>query len=184
MFKTIPQWAGLLALLIVITLPSLLLVKAAYDRQNGKIWQVDIAGYDPRDLLYGHYLNFTYDWNFAKPGESTQCGYGRDCCLCLKEAMPGSILAPLANTMRCDAPERALCDSVITGGRRSYNPAFGGQKYFVPEKDGKALEKILRDGKHQTQMEIAVPRSGGPAIIRKLYIDQLPLEDFLLKAQR
>lgn len=182
MFKTIPQWAGFLALVMMIALPSLLLVKSFYDREQGRVWLVDIDGYDPRDLLYGHYLNFTYDWNFATPQDGGQC-YGRNCCICLNESVPGSIRAPLAKTLRCDAPERGQCSSVITGGHGRH-PAVRGQRYYVPEKDGLRLEGILRDEQHEAQMEIAVPRSGGPAMIRKLYIDQQPLEEFLIKAQR
>lgn len=30
--------------------------------REGTDWDVPIAGYDPRDLLRGHYVEFTYDW--------------------------------------------------------------------------------------------------------------------------
>lgn len=30
--------------------------------RQGTDWEVDIQGYDPRDLLRGHYVEFTYDW--------------------------------------------------------------------------------------------------------------------------
>ncbi|NBC88777.1 MAG: hypothetical protein GVX90_04685 [Alphaproteobacteria bacterium] len=30
--------------------------------REGTDWEVPIAGYDPRDLLRGHYVEFTYDW--------------------------------------------------------------------------------------------------------------------------
>lgn len=30
--------------------------------QQGTEWEVPIAGYDPRDYLRGHYVEFTYDW--------------------------------------------------------------------------------------------------------------------------
>jgi hypothetical protein len=29
---------------------------------QGTEWEVPIAGYDPRDLLRGHYVEFNYDW--------------------------------------------------------------------------------------------------------------------------
>lgn len=182
MFKTIPKSAGLLALIIMIALPSLLLVKAAYDRHNGKIWRVDIAGYDPRDLLRGHYLNFQYSWNYANTNDSRTCEYGKSCCLCLNEASPGNHINPVAKTMACNAPEIRQCQSVVTSGR-SASPSLGGHVYFIPEKQAAQVEELLRDDTQDVQMEIAVPRSGGPAIIRKLYIDQQKLEDFLLKEQ-
>ena len=30
--------------------------------RQGTEWEVPIAGYDPRDYLRGHYVEFTYDW--------------------------------------------------------------------------------------------------------------------------
>ncbi|OGS56673.1 MAG: hypothetical protein A3J40_04265 [Erythrobacter sp. RIFCSPHIGHO2_12_FULL_63_10] len=36
-----------------------------YRSRQGTDWLVPVAGYDPRDLLRGHYVEFTYDW----PGE-------------------------------------------------------------------------------------------------------------------
>ena len=33
-----------------------------YKAQQGTIWAVPISGYDPRDLLRGHYVVYRYDW--------------------------------------------------------------------------------------------------------------------------
>ncbi|MEM9502067.1 MAG: GDYXXLXY domain-containing protein [Pseudomonadota bacterium] len=33
-----------------------------YLSRQGTDWDVEIEGYDPRDLLRGHYVEFTYDW--------------------------------------------------------------------------------------------------------------------------
>ena len=33
-----------------------------YQSRQGTEWEVPIQGYDPRDLLRGHYVEFTYDW--------------------------------------------------------------------------------------------------------------------------
>ncbi len=30
--------------------------------RQGTEWDVEVQGYDPRDLLRGHYVEFTYDW--------------------------------------------------------------------------------------------------------------------------
>ena len=34
---------------------------------EGTEWDVPVAGYDPRDLLRGHYVEFTYDWPYRGP---------------------------------------------------------------------------------------------------------------------
>lgn len=33
-----------------------------YQSRQGTDWDVPIMGYDPRDFLRGHYVEFTYDW--------------------------------------------------------------------------------------------------------------------------
>lgn len=33
-----------------------------YKSRQGTDWDVPVQGYDPRDLLRGHYVEFTYDW--------------------------------------------------------------------------------------------------------------------------
>jgi hypothetical protein len=44
-----------------------------YLSRQGTDWLVPVAGYDPRDLLRGHYVQYSYDWpgqdEAALPGE-------------------------------------------------------------------------------------------------------------------
>lgn len=57
---------GKLARLAAVTVPLLGLAGlwAISDQtfRQGTEWEVPIAGYDPRDFLRGHYVEFTYDW--------------------------------------------------------------------------------------------------------------------------
>jgi GDYXXLXY protein len=39
--------------------------------QQGTEWEVPIEGFDPRDFLRGHYVEFTYDWPGIEPGDLT-----------------------------------------------------------------------------------------------------------------
>lgn len=169
------NWAAL-SLVLMVLLPSLLMVKAIYDRNNGVIWQVKMTGYDPRDLLRGHYLNFRYDWTMLDAASSEHCTTDKPCCLCLTRTGEQGYTDPLARYTACEADLGAAprCESRILGG----NPQ-GQQIYYVPEKYALRLEKLLRAGSHDFKMEIAVPRSGGPAKIRGLYVDQKPLAEFL-----
>ena len=52
-----------------------------YHRSSGTIWTVPIAGYDPRDLLSGRYLQFRYEWNLAPRPAADGC-IGVNCALC------------------------------------------------------------------------------------------------------
>jgi hypothetical protein len=51
--------------------------------RQGTDWLVPIAGYDPRDLLRGHYVQFSYDWPGLETGRLVEPGQ-----LCLHGAAP------------------------------------------------------------------------------------------------
>ena len=62
----------LLVVAVVVPLLGLLALigRAEFNLQDGRPWLLPIRGYDPRDLISGHYLRFTYDLH---PQPST-CG--------------------------------------------------------------------------------------------------------------
>src|SRR3546814_12803826 len=80
-----------------------------YKSRQGTDWLVPVAGYDPRDLLRGHYVEFTYDW----PGELDE----GDACLvqfCSEGSPPPTERIVLAADLeRCGLPAR-------TGGKDRY----------------------------------------------------------------
>jgi hypothetical protein len=55
-----------LARLAAVVVPALglagLWAMSDYNFRQGTEWEVPIEGYDPRDMLRGHYVEFTYDW--------------------------------------------------------------------------------------------------------------------------
>lgn len=54
------QKLKLASLLIAILVPVMMVAAIAYDRASAPTYKVRIDGYDPRDLLYGHYLVFRF----------------------------------------------------------------------------------------------------------------------------
>ncbi len=54
--------------------------------REGTDWDVPVQGYDPRDLLQGHYVQFRYDWP-AKDVPDPETLYGMN-ALCLEGAAP------------------------------------------------------------------------------------------------
>ena len=66
------------ALLLPIVAFLGLVGRAELLRASGPVFHVAIAGYDPRDLLQGHYLRYRLQW----PADGA-CD-GATCCLCLQ----------------------------------------------------------------------------------------------------
>src|SRR3546814_2755888 len=76
-------------------------------RQSGAAeWRIPVTGYDPRDLMAGHYARFRYAWRLEG-----QCPSG-DCMFCLEDRR-GEVVAGIE-------PKASQCiHSVDTGLRGS-----------------------------------------------------------------
>jgi hypothetical protein len=70
--------------------------------RQGTEWEVPIAGYDPRDYLRGHYVEFSYDW----PGEENLSDIASS-AMCLEgEAPTIARVRWLWDGESCDHPVR------------------------------------------------------------------------------
>jgi GDYXXLXY motif protein len=163
---------------VAVALPLLGLVvmiaRAEVALRSGPSFRIPIAGYDPRDLLSGHYLQyrFAFDWQ----GEST-CGaveggtpadLDGSCCICLTSEVDGRRLTP-ARQVRCD--ETALCDGWLVAS--SIAPPL---RYFVPERHAAAIEDALRG--RQASLGVTCGPNGQPAI-GDLFLDGRPWRDVI-----
>lgn len=156
-----------------------LLATAAYDRLTGEIWQVRIGGYDPRHPLYGHYLDYNYQWNWADDEQA--CPVDGPCCICLNST-GGSHIDPVASLHHCGDPALAACESFIRGEMGWRGFGFGEMRYYVPQAQALALERILQDSAREVRVELSVSPAGR-AYRRALYIDGQALPDFLQSPQ-
>lgn len=121
-----------LSRLALLLLPTLLLAgwaaSIALQRVAQPTLRIAIVGYDPRDLLRGHYLQFRLD---LAAGESAPCA-----CL---DANPADALRPLVRAVACDAPPTpAACPHFIESPRQTF-------RYYATQERALELEKLLRD---------------------------------------
>ena len=115
------------ALLLPIVAFAGLVIRAELLRASGPVFHVAIAGYDPRDLLQGHYLRYRLQW----PGEGA-CN-DATCCLCLRTSG--------AHTkVECGVAD-AACDTQL-----SRQMIEQGREFFIQENAGLALEQAIRRG--------------------------------------
>jgi len=98
---------------------------------------ISATGYDPRDLLSGHYLNLRLDWN---------------------------------NT-DCTQFEGNICD------KKNFNKRY---RYYLPEKEAKALDKVLARQNLGLLLEFSYTQGREP-ILRNLFIENLPWKEWTQK---
>ena len=145
----------LAAVLIPFLLLSLLIIRAEYHINQGKEWKFHVQGYDPRDLLRGHYLRFNLRYNWEN--NKDQCANANDCCLCLTDI---NQLVPQVKRTSCEVAQNQ-CDGYMRSEfERSLN------RYYIAEDYAKKAEQILRDARvdNQAFLSISINRQGEPLI--------------------
>ncbi len=132
--------------------------------ESGTSIRLRVQGFDPRNLLSGHYLEFSVDF-----GQRIACEKDTDICLCLKKDSAGfhifeSKVSCLANS--CAVKVRGSCESGIfrTGIERYY---FG--------------EESVRDlafAPPNSSIEVSVSKNGEMRATQ-FFVGDLTIEDWL-----
>jgi hypothetical protein len=125
---------------------------------------LEMDGYDPRDLLRGHYLQFTLRVDPLAEREPCDAAARGGCCVCLTRAAPGALSA--AERAPCDTA-RAVCDGAlpIEALSRPY-------RFYVPEARAVELERQARDAMERgTAHAVFALDADGAVRVRELRID-------------
>ena len=102
---------------------------------TGTEWEVPIQGYDPRDYLRGHYVEFSYDW----PGEEDLSDIVAS-ALCLEGEAPNIVRVQwLQAGQACDHPVRGDVSTVYGA-----NALMVGRLYIGQDRAAQ-LEEELRN---------------------------------------
>lgn len=118
--------------------------------QQGIEWDVPIAGYDPRDLLRGHYVVYTYDWPLAEDAE--RLAYARE--LCLHGSAPVIDRVTFDAMHDCANPVRAYAYSDDPGG------GITAGRLYVSQAEGVRLQDQLADAELQGIVHIRLRDDG------------------------
>lgn len=153
-------------LLSAIALPIIVLLGLMLYKQSiintGQSVTVDIVGFDPRDLLSGHYLRYNIDYN-----SRNQC----------TPPPPSS-----QQTVRlCLEPERyffnhpaAQCHLYVEGVCSKTGFKAGIERFYIPEHAASQLDRLVRDARGTLQLRV---NAQGKAVIETLFIDGEPWQD-------
>jgi len=160
---------ALIAVAIPFVLLCLLIARAEYHLKSGEEWTFAVAGYDPRDLLRGHYLRFSldYDWEDYRGG----CSPAESCCLCLTRT---DEMTPSVHETSCTVARNECDGFMVTDQANALN------RFYVAETEASRAEQILREARaaENAHIRISVNARGEPRIV-DLLIGDRPLEELL-----
>jgi uncharacterized membrane-anchored protein len=146
--RTLYLWC---ALLLPIVAFAGLTARAELLRAAGPVFRVAITGYDPRDLLQGHYLRYRIQWPADGACDDAAC------CLCLRTSGDHTKVECGVASQTCDA-------------RLSRQMVEQGREFFIQEDAGPALEQAIRRG--GGSLDLIVP-SNGQLRVHELFIDDV-----------
>lgn len=128
-----------------------------------------IEGYDPRDLLRGHYLTFRYTW----PEDTQETDAD---CACI-QGQPDDFTVSFQN---CDTKDSIKeCSAHLLLESNLQLPEHL-RRFYIPEDRAKFIEDMFRAHPDDFQIGI-VPQRNGSASLKELYIKGQPMRDFLIE---
>lgn len=138
--------------------------------QQGEDWLIPIEGYDPRDLLRGHYVRYRYAWPTAplREGESrADPAYASALCV--------TGTAPHIRTVRPISPTDATQDCAIilraTLGARQEVRRLESGIFYASQGQAIALSRKLADPRLQGLVRVRVRADG---VMRPIALDFRP----------
>ena len=113
-----------------------------------------VTGYDPRDLLSGHYLRYRVDYGVGIPLFLN----GDSICVCLPQTSEGPVKASWIG--ECKRRDPATCPLFIKGVALFHGIDAGIERYFIPEEHSDVLSRIPQDA----TIKVRVTKDGTPSV--------------------
>ncbi len=156
-------------LLFAIVFPILILLGVTLQkhtlRQTGTKKTFRIAGYDPRDLLSGHYLIYSIDYEVPNVCVDGNWSSATPTHICFDTQL--FINGPVSDS-NCKVAIAGTC----TGNRF----VAGLERFYVPQEKALALEKLVQN--RQASIVVSIGSSGQAQVI-DLLIDGVPWQEAL-----
>ncbi len=158
-----------LSLALALLLPIIVLAGSAWthyqQRATGETITLPIEGFDPRDLLSGHYLIYRIDYGVSDQHHCPTSDITASICLAPERRIYPSDELPET----CTRFIRGNCDS-----RARF--ISGLERFYIPEQYAKSLDKKIRN--KRGKLVISVDQSGNAGVI-DLLIDDRPWKELI-----
>lgn len=134
--------------------------------------RVGVEGYDPRDLLSGHYIRFKLSLDDITPCQNVN--HGESSCLCYGYEKDNRELAiPIWGGSCNEAPDYCV---LRVKGTCEYSQFQSVDRYYIPEH----LAPVLQRVPSESSIEMVLDRNGGAQVI-KFFVQDESLEDYAAK---
>lgn len=139
---------------------------------QGQLVRIRAEGYDPRDLLAGHYINFTLNPGAVDPcKEVTEYNNpDNERCVCLAPD-DGGIYHTTYWGGRCE--ERpSNCSTYLIGSCRWHRFTAGIERYSIPERFAPVLQRVPEHS------SVIISINSGQAKVVQFLVEESTLEEY------
>lgn len=168
---------GIVALLLPFLLVGIILFQGMKSFE-GTEYRVRIIGYDPRDILRGHYIQFNYEWP-----STSQCKPNEACFACFTGNPKHPQITLLSYNDQMKMARDKNCDAYwrlnnVAHVKEIPQPSSELLRFYIPALEAPILEMLLREGENRFDIGI-IPHADGTATVKNLYINDVILSDYL-----
>jgi uncharacterized membrane-anchored protein len=143
-----------------------------FKQSSGKEYQVSIEGYDPRDLLSGHYLRFRLTFI---PKSECRDNHSEQVCACFASTKENPNILEGIEVKSC-VSAATMCPVFIEGTCSAGRFLAGIERYYIPEALAPALSTIP-DG----ATAIVGVSGQGSAVLKDLRVGPESIEEYARK---
>ena len=140
-----------------------------YESEQGVDWIVPIRGYDPRDLLRGHYVQYRYDWPGLNGDEDLTGNVG----LCIAGRAPKIDEVKILKSNEFHSTN-ASCSAIARVNLWSEEGTFSlsRDRIYLSQQAAAAADEKLGDQRNRSFVKVRINKSGK---IRPLTMEFRPL---------
>ena len=143
-----------------------------FKKSSGKEYQLRIEGYDPRDLLSGHYLRFRLSFI---PGAECRDNPSESVCACFASTKENPKILEGVEIKSCVSAQ-TTCPVFVTGTCSTGRFLAGIERYYIPEALAPALS-IIPDA---TSALVGI-HGQGVAVLKALFVAEEAIEEYARK---
>lgn len=129
---------------------------------HGMEVRLPVSGFDPRDLLSGHYLTWRVEYGLA------------DLCQNVPPRRAGADHPPMFVCVKPrrfavdQRPDRADCTLYLAGVCEWNRFAAGVERFYIPEQEARALEQAVMQKKGEVLLVVG---ADGQAVVKELFLE-------------
>ena len=149
-----------------------------WQKQHSSEVFLKIKGFDPRDLLSGHYLRYQVDFGSTVICSPQAGARSNDVCVCVEDGATFKQAATRFAGQDCSESNRPKCKTFLKG-RCEYGTFRGGfERYYFPEQYAKDLFVVPAGAVIRAKVNHL-----GKVIVDELFIADVPLLDYLAELE-